>query len=304
MSNHREDTDSSSNAAGTFDEFITKADNQTFDALCDSFNTPAAMAAISELISAYNTFERSDFTTGDIKNAAKWVTSMVNTFGLNGSASTNDSTIGWSGITIPEAAKTFIYPLSTFRDELRQKARAHGGLSSEDIKTPDLPGTSSTQQDKNGDPYAKIAATFINNIKSLETSTNYSKKILALCDRLRDIDLWNQGIYLEDRDDNQPALVRPVTKELRQAREDKEERERQKAKAKNEREKEAVAKADKGRLSHLDMFRTAEFREWDEDGIPTTDAEGKEINKSRAKKLRKEWERQRRAHEAWLAGRG
>lgn len=95
------------------------------------------------------------------------------------------------------------------------------------------------------------------------------------------------------------SLIRPVTKELRAAKAEQEAREEQKRKAKEEREKEAAAKADKGKLSHLDMFRTAEYSAWDEEGLPLKDAKGEEITKSKAKKLRKDWERQRRVHEAW-----
>ena len=49
------------------------------------------------------------------------------------------------------------------------------------------------------------------------------------------------------------------------------------------------------------MFRTNEFSAWDDEGLPTRDAAGEEVTKSRAKKLRKDWERQKKAHEAWLA---
>jgi cysteinyl-tRNA synthetase len=51
----------------------------------------------------------------------------------------------------------------------------------------------------------------------------------------------------------------------------------------------------------LEMFRTSEFSAWDADGLPTADAEGKEVAKSRSKKLRKDWERQKKLHEAWSA---
>ena len=49
------------------------------------------------------------------------------------------------------------------------------------------------------------------------------------------------------------------------------------------------------------MFRTAEYTEWDADGMPTKDAEGKEVAKSKRKKLVKEWERQKKLHEEWKA---
>ena len=90
-----------------------------------------------------------------------------------------------------------------------------------------------------------------------------------------------------------------MTRELQAARDEKEEKERVKQKAKDEREKEEKARADKGKLSHLEMFRTSEYSEWDTDGLPIKDSEGKEINKSRGKKLKKDWERQKKLHEAW-----
>ena len=52
------------------------------------------------------------------------------------------------------------------------------------------------------------------------------------------------------------------------------------------------------------MYRTAEFSEWDEGGFPVKDAEGKDVAKSRAKKLRKEFEVQRKRFEAWRAANG
>lgn len=48
------------------------------------------------------------------------------------------------------------------------------------------------------------------------------------------------------------------------------------------------------------MFRTEEYDEWDKDGIPLKDKEGNEITKSKGKRLRKEWERQRKMHEKWV----
>jgi cysteinyl-tRNA synthetase len=35
--------------------------------------------------------------------------------------------------------------------------------------------------------------------------------------------------------------------------------------------------------------------------LPVKDKEGKEVAKSRSKKLRKDWERQKKLHEAWVA---
>ena len=253
------------------------------------------MATISELISAYNSADKSTISAETVSSVGKWITRMVNTFGLNGPASFSSDTIGWSGISIPDEARPYVYPLSSRRDELRQKARSQT-LSVEDIKN------SGSRQIQHGDevePYAQIATNFEADLHALAASSTLSKDVLQLCDRLRDVDLWDHGIYLEDRDGNQPALVRPVTKELFTARQEKEEKERMKLKAKEDREKDAAAKADKGRLSQLDMFRTSEYSAWDDEGVPLRDALGEEVTKSRTKKLRKDWERQKKLHDAW-----
>lgn len=60
-------------------------------------------------------------------------------------------------------------------------------------------------------------------------------------------------------------------------------------------------KDEKRRLSHRDMFRTEEVPSWDADGLPTRMANGDEVGESRSKKLRKDRERQKKTHEAWLA---
>ena len=137
---------------------------------------------------------------------------------------------------------------------------------------------------------------------SFNDSTNLIKDVRSLTDELRDVHLFDRGVYLEDRD-NQPALIRPVTRELKQARQEKERKALEKQRAKEEREKEAAAKAEKGRVSHKDMFRKEEYSRWDDDGIPTHEMSGEEVTKSKRKKLQKDWERQKKLHEAFLKSR-
>jgi len=159
-------------------------------------------------------------------------------------------------------ALRFVRPFSVFRDKMRQIA----------IKNP---------------------------------KTQLTKEILLECDSVRDNDLTNLGIYLDDREAGQPALIKFVPKEQLIA--DRKERlakaaevAQKKEEARLERERLEREKAEKGRLSHLEMFRTGEYKEWDEEGIPIRDASGEEITKSRGKKLRKDWERQKKLHEEWL----
>ena len=276
---------------------LERARKDVYDSLCDSFNTPSVMNIISEFISIYNSREKTPINLDVVTKAAQWVTSLVNTFGLNGAATPQDSVLGWSGIDIPDAAKPLVYPLSAFRDELRRKARSPEGISPSDLEPARVAAVPSENLQH---PYSGIVQDFSSKVLAASESKTLSKDILALCDYLRDTALWNVDIYLEDREGNQPALVRPVTRELRALRQDKEDKERQRLKAKEDREKEALAKADKGKLNHLEMFRTPEYSAWDGEGLPLRDRDGVEIAKSKGKKLRKDWERQKKLHEAWL----
>ncbi|OQE39853.1 hypothetical protein PENCOP_c006G03006 [Penicillium coprophilum] len=284
----------------TFAADLEAAKKAVNDQLCDSFNTPAVMASISELISKFNIADKATVPSEDVQAAAQWVTSMVNIFGLNGTASADSTEIGWSGIDIPEEAKAYLYPLSAMRDTLRDTARSKAGISAKDLEAAVAKASAPQEASESAKPYAELLSNFRAKVASLESSDSIGKDILALCDRVRDIDLFDVGIALEDRE-NQPALVRPVTQEMIKAREEKETKALQKQAEKLKKEQEALKKAEKGKLSHLEMFRTNEYSAWDDEGLPTRDIAGEEITKSRAKKLRKDWERQKKAHEAWLA---
>lgn len=57
-----------------------------------------------------------------------------------------------------------------------------------------------------------------------------------------------------------------------------------------------LEKLEKGRLPPTEMFRanTEEFSAWDDKGLPTKDKEGLDLPKSKAKKLSKEWDAQKK----------
>ncbi|KAL9016677.1 MAG: hypothetical protein Q9185_006004 [Variospora sp. 1 TL-2023] len=296
---------------------LQKAKTDIFDALCDSFNTPSAMRAISELISDYNSADKGALTIDQQLATGRWVTSIVNIFGLNGAATISDSSIGWSGIDIPEYAKPYLTSISQLRDTLRQQARSSSGLDPERLKhvaasVPPEGGSSGSSVDASAAaaPYQQLLSTVRSELSTLTLTPHPSlnQDVLQLCDRIRDVHLWDLGIYLEDRADGAPSLIRPVTKELRTLKSNEKAQQSAKEEAKKvalaEREKAEKAKVEKGRVSHLDMFQTEEWSAWDEDGVPVKDKEGVEVTKSRGKKLRKEWERQRKLHEAWREANG
>lgn len=286
---------------------LVTANNKVREALLDSFNTPDAMAAISALITEYNSQPKASLTLQDHVDIGVFITRMVNIFGLNGNAKPTTNEIGWNGIDIPEAAKRYVEPLSQIRDQLRQAAIARS-ITKEKIEqimssvgAPDAEISNGTRPRPS---YSRAFTEFKDNV--LEASTvdhnAMNNEILRLCDQVRDVALWNLNVYLEDRE-NQPALVRPVTEGLRVARKEKEEKARQKEEAKRKRDEEAKQKLAKGKLRPEDMFRpphSEEFGAWDPTGMPNTMRDGSAVAPSRVKKLKKEWERQKKAHEIFL----
>lgn len=293
-------------SSGAEDEKLRQAlgaaKEKLHNALADSFDTRSALRAITDLITSYNSTPRSGLSDAVSFEIAHWITRMVRIFGLDGAADPNDSTIGWAGSDIPAEAKDFVYAVARERDEIRQHAIA-GDLSGDVLTSIISKDKPANQQDAASVPYAEVLSTFQEEVKALADKKAPAKEFLALCDRLRDLHLWDLGIYLEDRE-NAPAMVRPVDAELRAAREQKEAIARQKREAKEKRDKEEAEKkaklAEQAKKSHKEMFKTAEFSAWDEDGLPTKDKDGNDVPKSKSKKLKKDWERQKKLHEAYL----
>ncbi|OJD33380.1 cysteinyl-trna synthetase [Diplodia corticola] len=275
--------------------------------LCDSFDTPGAMQVVSRLITDYNSAAtKASLSDATALTIGRWITKVVTIFGLDGIAGLSDANrIGWAGIDIPAPAQPFVYPVSALRDAVRDAAKS-GTMDVTAIKDLASKDPAAAEQPADAVPYAEVYTQFQEDVKSLADKQAPAKDFLSLCDRLRDAHLWDLGIYLEDRDAQQlPALVRPLSADLIAAREQKDAQAAAKLAAKEKREREELerkaALAEKAKLSHLEMFRSAEYSAWDDEGLPVRDAKGEELPKSRTKKLRKEWERQKKLHEEWLA---
>ncbi|RDX40694.1 cysteinyl-tRNA synthetase [Lentinus brumalis] len=242
-------------------------------ALCDSFNTPEAVNVLRDLVSRTNVYLKapgSNVEIGLVQRVARWVGDMLRMFGLGEGESTE---IGWGqersadegGVNREEVLMPYLRTLSTFRDGVRKLAIAKGD--------------------------------------------NALKDILALCDKVRDVDLVPLGVALDDQEDGK-ALVKLVPPaELIKARDEKraqaEAKAARKAAAVEAERQKRIAALEKGRVPPQELFRPPNVPEgtygsWDENGVPLTDGEGKELSKSAAKKVAKEWTLQKKRHEEFL----
>ncbi|CAG8739116.1 4419_t:CDS:2, partial [Racocetra fulgida] len=181
-----------------------------------------------------------------------------------------------------------------------------GNTSSEDI------GFGESEQKEVVLPYLRVLSSFRDNVRELARQQKGHGEFLALSDKLRDIDLVNLGVSLDDQEDGK-ALVKFVDRDvLIKAREAKLQLQAEKA-AKKEaaakaREEERKRKLEQGKLAAEDLFKEEKdedgknlYSAFDEQGIPTHDSNGEELSKSKIKKLKQKWDIQKKLNDEYLA---
>ncbi|KAL9060949.1 MAG: hypothetical protein Q9162_000393 [Coniocarpon cinnabarinum] len=304
---------------------LAKAKKDTDEALADSFDTPRVMRAIIELITQYNSAEKSSLSTTSTLEVAQWVTHMINIFGLNatggGAPDTTVKTIGWAGLDIPSAMSSNVYAIADFRDELRVRANramkdrktgatlSNGSANQMSAEAVRQLADRMRQTASQSDASSKVIVERTESVaKALSVANADVVEYLKLCDKIRDEWLWDLGVYLEDsNEEGQPAIVRPLDRELVDARQQADQRKQEKLeqdqkkqveKARKEAEMEAKAKIDPTQMFRSEE-RKGEFSAWDEQGIPAKLADGSDLPKNKAKGLKKEWEQQKKRYDQW-----
>lgn len=156
-------------------------------------------------------------------------------------------------------------------------------------------------------PFVKCLSKFRDEVRSLAINKSPSNKFLELTDRLRDNELLNLNVSLDDRN-GQSALVKIITDDEKAAlvndreieAENKKKKEAKNLAKKVEEQEKEKKKLDKAKVSPFEMFQDPEqYSEWDSEGIPTKDRDGNEITKSMTKRLKKQWLLQDKLHKAY-----
>jgi cysteinyl-tRNA synthetase len=223
--------------------------------LSDSFDTPAVMLLLKQLVSLGNTYVAEKRKMSEQVNhrplqlVKSYVEKMLTIFGVIQA----DSNKGQSEDLIGLA-----HTISDFRDKVRQIA----------------------QQTR-------------------------EKETLELCDSLRDVGLVDHGVLVEDVN-NGPAVVKVVDREwaVKLVREKQEKMLLAQNKKEEAKRLEAVKEAEKwerAKIEPKNLFKTDEFEEWDERGIPLKLKGGEEVSKSKKKKFEKDFEKQTKLHGEYLS---
>jgi cysteinyl-tRNA synthetase len=234
-------------------------------ALCDSFDTPAALSALIDLIGKTNVYLKQNSSapsTQTLIHILRYVDRMYRMFGL-GSADEVDATLNGSGGASAASSQAgsidvlaILENVAAFRDAVRNAA----------LK---------------------------------EKSSELGKSLLTACDHLRK-GLSGFGVVFEDRssDSGSGSLVKLVdpaelAREVSAQAAREAEAEARRLEMLRLNEEKAAAKAKKAAINPGEMFKGVEgYSTCDEKGIPTHDSAGAELSKNARKKLVKEFEAQ------------
>jgi cysteinyl-tRNA synthetase len=298
---------------------LENAETELRSALSDSFDTPKAMRVIYELIRDANIYintHKADIEVRELEKVARWVTKIVGILGLDANASPPYDGLDWAttplnrAINPQEAIAPYSGVYQNVRDEIG-KLQVHSEVLDAlvkfdaDTEFSSLVSTGANDIETISVPYLHTVSRMRDELRRLAPTSPSKKQILSLSDRIRDEDLINLNVYLEDRPDGQPSLIKFVPKaDLIAQREEKGARERekvaQKEAARLSREKQEEERKEKAKASPVDMYKGDErFSEWDEEGMPVKMKSREEVPKSQLKKLRKDWERQKKLWEEY-----
>ncbi|TEY86575.1 hypothetical protein BOTCAL_0006g00550 [Botryotinia calthae] len=299
---------------------LDRAQTDLQTALTESFDTPRAMLILQELIKESNVHigsHKSDLDIQGLEKVARWITKILGIFGLDANANAPYDGLGWASASV-DSNHTPEQIVAPYSDVFRQVKEEIEGLSLHtetldkllatdvDSEFSSLVSSGTKDQESLALPYIRAVARTRDELRRVAPTSEHKKHILALSDRIRDNDLTNLGVYLDDRPDDQGSLIKFIPKEeLLAQKEEKAAKEREKAAqkeaAKLAREKLEQERTEKAKLSPVDMFKDDRFSAWDVDGMPTKTKDGEDVPKSALKKLKKDWDRQKKAHEDWKA---
>ncbi|CAJ2507597.1 Uu.00g087830.m01.CDS01 [Anthostomella pinea] len=298
---------------------LEQAKKDLESALTNSFDTPQAMRVIAEIIRKANVHiidRKNVLDLPAIEAIARWITKVVGILGLDANASPPYEGLGWASTAAaanidPHVA---VKPYEAVWNAVLSNATAlqlpvsetMTGLLSQSPSSPfeSLASEGVRDPEQLGLPYLRAVSKLRDELRRIVATVLPETKasILALSDRIRDFDLTNLGVYLDDRPDGQPSLIKFIpASELIAAREEKAAKEAEKTRAKEEakraREKADEEKWAKAKVAPEEMFKSDErYSDWDAEGMPIKMKDGSEVPKAQSKKLKKEWDRQKKAH--------
>lgn len=209
-------------------EELEQAKKDLDAALRNSFDTPGAMQVILRLVRDANIYMNDKSVEPSLhalEAVARWVTKIVGIFGLDASARPPYDGLGWASagtastaILDPEIA---VKPYAAAYAKVNADVRALN-LTDASIQTllaQQTPEAEFAELAKSGErdleklalPYLRAASRLRDELRAIVSTLEPNPKqvVLALSDRIRDYDLTDLGVQLDDQADK-PSLIKFV----------------------------------------------------------------------------------------------
>ena len=250
------------NEDSALNNFFLEAKKNIHAYFCDNFNTPGVVSTILDLIK--KTYEYQEKT----EKAKTLKLHLIYTVGKY----------------ISDILKCLGLVYNTdFVDYFRTSGEGDSNKNAEEILT----------------PYMDVLTKFRHEVKNAIVVEKDEKKILKLCDQLRDDILPELGVRIEDKG-NEGSLWKFFDKE--QYMKEKEKEKELKENKKKQKEEEAKQREMKLSMSAKEYYATLtdKYSAFDELGIPIKNAKGNDISKEQYNKLKKEFAKHDKQHQKWL----
>ena len=253
-------------------EALLETQQKVHESLLDNFNTKDAMQALLSVISQANIYLRTPGVKPAVltfKSIAIYVTQILKVWGVvtgNDDFGFEASGGGDDAGTSTNAVDPMIDTLVAFRESVRNEALAAVKASKDDP----------------------------------EAASKALQSILQTCDALRDESMPKLGVRLEDRtggtrwNREDPAVM---MKELAEKKAGEAAAKKVKLEKKLVAKEKELTKLKDSMQAPNKLFRTAEFKEWDETGVPTVNTDGTSVSGGQMKKKKKAIEKQTKMYE-------
>ena len=243
-------------------KFFNESKKNIHQFFCDNFNTPGVVTSVLDLIK--KTYEYHD------KCEQKKSLKLHLVYGV--------------AKYISDILKCLGLVYNTEFVDYFRLSESDGGKNAEEILT----------------PFINAITDFRGEVKDTCIADKDVKKVLSICDKLRDEVLPNLGVRIEDKGNKEKSVWKFFDKEeyLKEKEKEKELKENKK------KQKEAEAKEREHKLSitakEYYATLTDKYSEFDSEGIPTKNAKGNELSKEQYNKLKKEFAKHDKQHQKWL----
>ena len=243
-------------------KFFNESKKNIHQFFCDNFNTPGVVTSVLDLIK--KTYEYHD------KCEQKKSLKLHLVYGV--------------AKYISDILKCLGLVYNTEFVDYFRLSESDGGKNAEEILT----------------PFINAITDFRGEVKDSCIADKDVKKVLSICDKLRDEVLPNLGVRIEDKGNKEKSVWKFFDKEeyLKEKEKEKELKENKK----KQKEAEAKEREHKLSLTAKEYYATLtdKYSEYDSEGIPTKNAKGNELSKEQYNKLKKEFAKHDKQHQKWL----